>query len=367
MSSINEIFRDYGPQYLERFGQDMPQQHRKALADICSCRTEAKGSVVYRCPDCHEIHVVHRACGNRHCPGCQQQKGQKWLERMLEQQLPGHHFLVTFTVPEEVREFFRSNQRIAYSAFFAASSEAMRTLAAEPRFGDGDLAGFFGVLHTWGRQLQYHPHIHYVVTGGFLDSKTERWHPTSTGFYLPVRALATLVRAKFRERIAKVGLLEMIPAQAWSKGWNVNCQAVGSACASIKYLTPYVFRVAIANSRIVKVENGRVFFRYRHRKSNRMRVMDLDAMEFIRRFLQHVLPSGFMKVRHYGCLSPNFRISRAELRCRVEMAFGFETVVKEVKSTEVPPVICKKCGASMIWHCSFIPFRGRRMAGQAPG
>lgn len=357
MSIINEIFRTFGPEYFRRFGSDMPEQHRKVIADICSCRTEDNGTTFFRCPD----------CGNRHCPGCQQHKGQQWLSRQLEQQLPGHHFLVTFTVPEEVREFFRSNQRLAYGGLFAASSEALRTLAVDPRFGPGDLPGFFGVLHTWGRQLQYHPHIHYVVPGGCMDSTTGSWHPTSQGFYLPVRALAKLVRAKFRDRIDNAGLLALIPDQVWDKGWNVNCQAVGSPEASIKYLTPYVFRVAIANSRIVKVENDRVFFRWRHKQSNRLRVMDLDALEFLRRFLQHVLPAGFMKVRYYGCLSPNFRMSRSELRCRVEMAFGFATVAPVAEPASIPPVICGHCGSTMAWYCSVLPYRGRVMAARPTG
>jgi hypothetical protein len=357
MSIINDIFRTYAPQYLDRFGADIPAQHRKVIADICACRTEANGTLIFRCPDCRHSHILNRGCGNRHCPGCQQHKGQQWLARQLEQQLPGHHFMVTFTVPAEIREFFRANQRLAYAALFAASAEALRTLAAEPRFGAGDLPGFFGVLHTWGRQLQYHPHIHYVVPGGFLDSATGQWHPTSQGFYLPVRALAKLVRARFRQRMAKAGVLELIPAQVWDKGWNVNCQAVGSPEASITYLTPYVFRVAIANSRIVKLENGRVFFRWRHQKSNRLRVIDLDALEFIRRFLQHVLPAGFMKVRHYGCLSPNFRMSRSELRCRVEIAFGFTIVAPTAEPPSIPPIRCEQCGSTMVWHCSILPGR----------
>ena len=368
MSIINEIFRTFGPEYLRRFGSSMPEQHRKVIADICSCRTEANGATIFRCPDCHHLHLIPRGCGNRHCPGCQQHKGQQWLGRQLEQQLPGHHFLVTFTVPAEVREFFRSNQRLAYGALFAASSQSLRTLAAEPRFGPGDLAGFFGVLHTWGRQLQYHPHIHYVVPGGFLDSATGQWHPTSQGFYLPVRGLSTLVRAKFRYRMAKAGVLEQIPAQVWDKGWNVNCQAVGSPEASIKYLTPYVFRVAIANSRIVKVENGRVFFRWRHQQSNRLRVIDLDALEFLRRFLQHVLPAGFMKVRYYGCMNPNFRMSRRELQCRVAMAFGFTTPAPVAEQPpSIPPVICEQCGSTMVWHCSILPYRGKVMAFRSTG
>lgn len=180
--------------------------------------------------------------------------------------------------------------------------------------------------------------------------------------------LSTLVRAKFRDRMAKAGVLEQIPAQVWDKGWNVNCQAVGSPEASIKYLTPYVFRVAIANSRIVKVENGRVFFRWCHQQSHRLRVIDLDALEFIRRFLQHVLPAGFMKVRYYGCMNPNFRMSRRKLQCRVEMAFGFSTPAPVAEqSPSIPPVICEQCGSTMVWHCSILPYRGRVMASQSTG
>jgi len=368
MSIINDIFRQYAPQYLRCFGDDMPNDHRKVIHAIMRCRSEANGSVVHRCPGCHELHVQHRSCGNRHCPGCQHHKGQQWLAGQLEKQLPGHHFLLTCTVPAEARDFFRQNQRLAYAAFFAATAEAIKTLAADPRSGPGDIPGFFGVLHTWGRQLQYHPHIHYVVPGGLIDSGQGIWHPTSQGFYLPVKALSRLVRGKFRDRIAKAGLLDQLPPQVWCTGWNVNCQPVGDPEASLKYLTPYVFRVAIANSRIIKVENDRVFFNYRHKNSNRPRVMDLDAMEFIRRFLQHVLPSGFMKVRYYGFLSPTGKISRQELRARIELAHGFELPVAEVEPLPPQaPLICRHCGTAMRWYCSLIPQRGLIMAGRPAG
>jgi len=295
MGAIAEIFREFAPEYLRRFGDTMPQEHRKVIDAILLCRTEENGSVVYRCEECGLNHVLNRSCGNRHCPQCQSHKTTQWLERQMERMLPGHHFMMTFTVPEELRDFIRSNQRICYAALFAASSAAMKKLCLDPRHVGGDLPGFFGVLHTWGRQLQYHPHIHYVVPGGAISTANGSWRRSGEHFFLPVKALSTIFRAKFRERMEKAGLGDAIPKEVWLKAWNVNSQAVGNSEASIKYLAPYVFRVAISDHRIVKVGNGKVFFRYRKQKSYRERTMELDAMEFLRRFLQHVLPSGFIR------------------------------------------------------------------------
>jgi hypothetical protein len=168
MGAIQEIFRQYAPAYLERFGQAMPAEHQKVIEAICQCHTEAYGSVGYQCEDCGQPHLVPAACGNRHCPQCQHRKSMQWLERQLERQLPGHHFLLTFTVPEPLRPFLSHHQRVGYGALFEASSQAIKKLVRDSRFVGGDEAGFFGVLHTWGRQLQYHPHIHYVVPGGAL-------------------------------------------------------------------------------------------------------------------------------------------------------------------------------------------------------
>jgi hypothetical protein len=367
MSKINEIFRTYAPEYLRRFGETIPAEHQKVIAAILACRTEVNGSVVYHCEDCQRLHLVHRGCGNRHCPGCQNHKSRQWLDKQLNRQLPGHHFMLTFTVPQELRPFLRSHQRIGYSALFAASSEAIKMLANDPRFTAGDTSGFFGVLHTWGRQLQYHPHIHYVVPGGMLESQTGRWHPSAVNFYLPVQALSRIVRAKFRDRMAKAGLLSKIPAAVWSLEWNVNSQAVGSAEASIKYLTPYVFRVAISNSRIVKVENGKVFFRYKKTGSNRLRTLALDALEFIRRFLQHVLPTGFMKVRYYGFLSPGFKMPLEQVRARIEMAFGFELPTPGVEPEPAPQILCRHCGHELVYRYSILPHQRRCLTAAPSG
>jgi hypothetical protein len=353
MGMINEIFREFGPEYIRRFGNSMPGEHKKVIAAIIACRTEENGSLVYQCEECGESHVLHRSCGNRHCPQCQGHKTRQWLERQFKRQLPGHHFMVTYTVPEEIRPFLRSHQRIGYAALFAASTEAMKKLAQDPKYIGGDMSGFFGVLHTWGRQLQYHPHIHFIVPGGALSSKDGRWHASGEAFYLPVLALSPIFRAKFRDRMEKAGLLDQIPAEVWQKEWNVNCQAVGDGSASIKYLAPYVFRVAISDSRMIKVEDGKVFFHYRQQKSNRQRTMELTVMEFMHRFLQHVLPTGFMKVRYYGFLSPASNLPLDEVRARIELAYAFNVKERVTELEPLPAMTCRHCGGNGLRYIFF--------------
>jgi hypothetical protein len=262
MGLLQAIFRTHGPQYLARFGAAMPGAHRKVIRAIMDCRSPTNGAVLYQCEGCGEPQVLPRSCGNRHCPGCQQHKAYAWLEHQLERQLPTHHFLLTFTVPEPLRAFLRAHQRIGYGALFDASAGAIKRLAADPKYLGGDLAGFFGVLHTWGRTLQYHPHIHYVVAGGALSRADGRWHPARPGFYLPVRALSRIVRAKFRDVIAQHGLLGEIPGEVWAMEWNVNCQAAGDGSEALPYLAPYVFKVAISEHRILGVDDDHVRFRY---------------------------------------------------------------------------------------------------------
>ena len=347
MGAINEIFRTFGSEYVDRFDASIPYEHRKTMKAIIECRTPLAGIAVYECEHCAEPHIVYKACGNRHCPTCQHHKTRQWLERQMERHLPGHHFMLTFTVPEEIRPVIRSNQSLAYSAMFTASSEAIRELAKDDRHIGGDLPGFFGVLHTWGRTLSYHPHIHYVVTGGALSTQDRTWHPSRIDFYLPVRALSKIFRAKFRDEMKKAGLFDLIPPQVWDIEWNVNCQAVGQSHATIKYLAPYVFKVAISNSRIVKVDNHTVFFRYRKPHSHRWRTMALDAMEFIRRFLQHVLPCGFMKVRHFGYMNPNCKVGLDTISALIELAYGFRLRQPELELEPWHPITCRKCGGTL--------------------
>jgi len=263
--------------------------------------------------------------------------------------------MVTFTVPAPLRSLMRSRQRVLYNALFRASSEAMKKLAADEKWIGGDLPGFFGVLHTWGRTLQYHPHIHYVVTGGAISKETGRWRPSGTAFFLPNRALSMICRAKFREAMARAGLIDQIPAEVWQTPWNVNIQPVGSSEQSIGYLAPYVFKVAITNSRILRVEDRKVVFRYKKQKSARWRSLSLDVLEFMRRFLQHVLPAGFMKIRYFGFLHPGSSFSLEKVRALIEWTCGVDGSVQTAETTGMLKPFCPKCGGAMHYLYSIFP------------
>lgn len=356
MNTISEIFRAFGPEYMERFGSAIPGEHRKTLNAIMQCRTENAGIAFYECEQCGRLHGVYRSCGNRHCPICQHVKTRQWLETQMERQLPGHHFMLTFTVPETIRRFIRGHQKVAYSALFETSSAAIKKLAQDEKHIGADLPGFFGVLHTWSRTLEFHPHIHYIVSGGAIDSKNGFWNPSRVDFFLPVKALSKIFRGKFQSAMAAADLIDQIPPEVWQSDWVVNCQAVGESTASLRYLAPYVFKVAIADSRIVKVENRVVAFRYKKSHSQRWRIMELDVMEFIRRFLQHVLPTGFMKVRYYGFLHPNSKVKLSTIRALIELSYGFcLTETRAKKSEPWHPVVCQCCGGRLRLRIIVLP------------
>jgi hypothetical protein len=282
------------------------------------------------------------------------------LEDQLDRRLPGNHFLLTFTVPEQLRPFCRSHREVAYGAMFTSSAGAIKKPAKDPRFIGADLPGFTAVLHTWGRQMQYHPHLHLIVPAGGLSTERNKWLPAGNAFYLPVRALAAIYRAKFKTDMATQGLLPRIDPSVWHMDWNVNCQAIGGSEATLKYLAPYIFRVAISNSRIMNVKDRTVTFSYRKKDSNRVRKVTLDVLEFIRRFLQHVLPQGFMKVRHYGFMNSNCAVSPARLRLLVLDGLQnrkpcLDDLLTLKPKPELPRPLCPSCGGILLYLFSLIP------------
>jgi len=305
MVEVAEIFRAHGPQYLAKHGKRMPRAHKRAMRDILECRTPALGGQVYVCEKCDEKRYSYHSCKNRHCPKCGNDQAGEWLEQQKELLLAVTHFLVTFTLPEELRKVARSNQKTIYNFLFRASAEALQKLAADERFIGGRV-GMVAVLHTWTRALIYHPHVHCIVTGGGLSEQGE-WKKSRQDFLVPVRALSVIFRAKFRDLHKKTELFGQVDQPVWKKEWVVHCEPVGTGQAAFKYLAPYIFRVAISNSRIVKLEDGRVTFKYKDSASGQTRLTTVSAEEFIRRFLQHVLPDGFVKVRYYGLLSAGNR------------------------------------------------------------
>jgi Putative transposase len=230
---------------------------------------------------------------------------------------------------------------------FKASSQALKRLAQEERFIGTNLPGFTGILHTWGRQLQYHPHIHYIVPGGGLSADRTTWRPSGANFYVPVKALSPIYRALFKEAMDQAGLLVQIDPLVWHTNWNVHSQANPNGHTSFTYLAPYVFKVAISNSRIVSLKDRTVTFTYRKLGSARPRTTHLDVMEFLRRFLQHVLPDGFMKVRHFGFLHASCAIPLATLRLMIVQAHPVD--FKPTQSSLPAPraALCPTCGAQM--------------------
>jgi Putative transposase/Transposase zinc-binding domain len=284
---------------------------------------------------------------HRHCPQCQQHKTQQWLQHHLAKQLPWPHFLLTFTVPEILRPFIRSHQRCAYQALFQASATALKRLATDERFIGTALPGFTGGLHTWGRPLQYHPHIHYSVPGGGLAKDRTTWRPSRVNFFVPVKALSPIYRALFKENMRQAGLLEHIDPQVWTLPWNVHSRANHHGHSAFAYLAPYVFKVAISNQRLVSLTDRIVTFTYRKVGSARLRTTHLDAIEFLRRFLQHVLPHGFMKVRHFGFLHASCAIPPATIRLMIMPAYPLAGPPPQRSPPQPLAVRCPTCGAPM--------------------
>jgi hypothetical protein len=315
MVTMADIFQQYSPAYCDLFGNQLLPSHRQAIRAIGQCRTAALGGHVYQCDACEQTQYSYHSCRNRHCPQCQGDKAAHWLARQEEMLLPTPYFMLTFTLPAELRPFARSHQRLFYNLLFRASAEATQQLAQNPRFLGGDI-GMVGVLHTWSRDLAYHPHVHYLVPAGAWDGQV--WcRPRCQRFLLPVKALSPLFRAKVRDALRQTDLWTEIPPHVWRKPWVVHCKRVGSGQRALRYLAPYIFRVAITNRRIVSLNDGptgglpTVTFPYRPSGSRHWRLCTVPVLEFIRRFLQHVLPKGFVKVRYYGLFSSG---QRARLR-----------------------------------------------------
>ncbi len=358
MTPITALFHAYGPEYSER-SANVPYSHLTTIQAICACRTAAYGTSLSPCQSCGHHRISH-ACGHRHCPQCPHRKTPLWLHNHLATQLPGPHFLRTFTIPETLRPLSRSHPRLAYHALFQASSEALKRLAKDERFIGTDLPGFPGILHTWGRQLQSHPHLHDIVPGGGLSKQRDQWLPSRSNFSVPVKALSPISRAVFTQEMAQAECLQLIDPQVWNTSWNVQSQANPNGSLALTYLAPYVFKVAMSNRRLVGLKDRIVTFTSRKPGSNRPRTIRLAVIECIRRFLHHVLPTGFMKVRHVGFVHPNCTINTQDIRRLITPQNATPSTPAHAPSTPAPDVLCPTCGAPMRmvsrvmpWHTGF--------------
>jgi hypothetical protein len=359
MSAIQQIFRNMGPAYLARYGGRMPAVHKKVMRAVMECRTGVFGTAQYGCEKCGAVHELDCGCGNRHCPTCQIDKANHWLEAQESKLLPCNYFLLTFTLPPELRIVVRSNQRVAYAAMFSCSYESLKKLARDKRFIGSPRIGMLAALHTWGGQLQYHPHLHLIVPGGALAGDSRSWQPSRQDLFVHTKPLGRIFRAKFREAMDKEGLLDVIDPAVWKREWVIDSQAVGNGQTTLRYLARYVFRVAISNNRIVCWDNHSVTFKYKDKDAGKWRKMTLDTMEFMRRFLQHVLPSGFMKIRHFGFLNANCKIPLQKIR---ELILLIHDVVSRLLPPKrpipvKPKIKCSQCGHGMVMLRFILPPR----------
>jgi hypothetical protein len=320
---VADVFRQHGQEFLDRWGDVLSRQQVKAFRDIGACRTAALGTWVQQCDHCLHQSVEYRSCRNRHCPKCHSRARDQWLAERAKDILPVPYAHVIFTLPHELAPLALQNPRVVYGILFRAVAASLSTMAADPK-RLGARIGFFAVLHTWNQRLEHHPHIHCVVPAGGLSLDGQRWRtPRKLSFFLPVKPLAHLFRGKFLAFLLEAfsaGRLEFygqlrefahpVRFQDWIEGlkkveWVVYAKPpFGGPDQVLRYLARYTHRVAISNGRLLGLEAGRVRFRWRDsRNQNQIQEMSLDAVEFIRRFLIHVLPSGFVKIRHFGFLS----------------------------------------------------------------
>jgi hypothetical protein len=332
---VADIFRECGARYREIHGASMSLEQHRAMRAIEVCRTAYLGGHVDMCDHCGAERHSYNSCRNRHCPKCQSLAKAEWLEARMAELLPAPYYHVVFTIPEEVASIAFQNKKLVYTTLFRSASETIRTIAADPKHLGAEI-GFLAVLHTWTQTLLHHPHLHCVIPGGGLSPDHSQWKSCRPGFFLPVRVLSRLFRAKFLHYLTQAfehgklqffsDLKPLSEPEAFRQFLTRNRQhewvvyakpPFGGPAQVLDYLGRYTHRVAISNHRLIAFHDGKVSFRWRDRKKHdRLRSMTLDADEFIRRFLLHVLPHRFAKIRYFGFLANRQRRNRLSL-CRL--------------------------------------------------
>lgn len=344
------IFRQHGPAY--RQAHTLPAHHRRVMRAIENCRTAALGGVVEFCGHCQHKHIRYRSCRDGHCPKCQGEARLKWLERRKSELLPIPYFHAVFTLPEPAAALALQNQKTVYEILFRAAARTLLSIAADPSHL-GAVPGFFCVLHTWGQNLHFHPHLHCVVSGGGLAPDRKSWIPGRRRFFLPVRVLSRRFRRLFVQALEKAyaqgklsffGQLKSLSspktfaayvATLRGREWVVHAKPpFGGPQYVIEYLGRYVHRVAISNRRLLGMENDQVSFEYKdYRDDAKSKVMQLSAEEFIHRWLQHVVPEGFQRIRYYGLMANCHRARHLEL-CRQLLATPASELLPSIRQCQ---------------------------------
>lgn len=357
---LAEIFRRYGSAYRQKHAHQLLPSHRQAMRAIERCRTEVLGGQVYRCTACGETRYSYHSCRNRHCPKCQHEQTEEWLALQQELLLPVPYFLLTFTLPSELRDLAFRHQKLIYDLLFRTSSQAAQKLARDPRLIGGQI-GLVGVLHTWTRNLLYHPHVHYLAPAGGLAPDGQAWLKARHNYFLAVKALSSLFRAIFRQALQKTTLFSQVSLKVWRKKWVVHCKPVGNGQAALKYLAPYIYRVALSNRRLIRcVDTGdiissQVTFSYRSSDEDQLKRCTLSAEKFIQRFLQHILPHRFVKVRYYGFFAATQRAKLMALQKQLTSLTPPDHACQETLSLLPHQILCPKCGQPMLFQYDLLP------------
>jgi hypothetical protein len=380
---VAEVIRQHADAFLERHGSSLSVTQRKALRDLAVCRTAALGGHVEHCLDCAHERIAYNSCRNRHCPKCQALARARWLDREAQHLLPVEYHHVVFTLPAEVGAIALANPALLYDLLMRSAAATLREVAANPR-RLGAVVGVLMVLHTWGQNLHHHPHVHCVVTGGGLSCNERgvvdaapRWRACRPGFFLPVRVLSRVFRGKFLaglRRLITAGKLHLPGGLAMfaAKDWVVYAKRpFGGPAQVLKYLARYTHRIAISNSRLLALRDGRVTFRYKdYADDHRHKTMTLTADEFLRRFVQHVLPAGFVKARHYGLLANRHRAERLAL-CR-RLLLVVNVAAAALPDPQAAPIesaqsrCCPQCGGTRLVYRELPPAQPTTGTGAAP-
>ena len=345
--TVNEIFRIYGNEYLEKFEHNMLPSHLRALKDISRCRTDIMGTVHWYCPKCGEEHFSYMPCRNRSCPGCQNDKKIKWTIKQLDLKLPVEYFMATFTIPHFLGGLARSNQKLFYNILFNAAAQSILKLAKDEKYMGGQI-GIVGILHTWARNLAFHPHVHFLIPGVAISYDKKKILFSKKHFLVYAASLSQIFRAIFIKLLKKSDIENSDYNPAFVNDWVVDLRSVGSGQKAIEYVAKYIYKTAIANTNIISCKESIVTFQYEEYETKKTITRSVPVMEFIRMFLQHVLPRSFQKVRYYGILHPKnrliFNIIRLLLRVKFEVPdkyFNYQSGLTGIK--------CPNCGTAMVF------------------
>ena len=360
--TLADVLRRFVPEYHQRYPNAMLPSHQRAIRDILACHTPALGGHLWHCPQCDKDVYVYHACRNRSCPCCHGDQTRAWLANRQAELLPVPYFHLTATVPEGLRDIFRSHQKNLYGLLMSLTAQTILDVAANPKHM-GAMPGILAVLHTWTATLVYHPHVHCLVTGGGVSMDQKDWVVARPRFFLSVRVLSRHLRHLFGQALQRKHpeLFALVPAKVWKQEWVVHCVPWGRDDKGVlDYLARYVFRIAITQRRILAMDDQTVTFQYKDRKADCQRTSCMEGVEFVRRFLQHILPKGFHKVRYYGLWNPQKR----ELAKQVRQMLLLQSVAPAIPDppaqgavpaqVAVPPQPfrpkCPHCGCSELHH-----------------